>query len=391
MQLGTQATLAVLSHLIGSELANQRGARSADLVDKATSGGSLRDGLLSVDSIEQLALARLVNEFFDLEASGLDEWLLRRDAVDDWVALIRDGLADGTRHIGFRSGGTTGDPRLNRLPLPHLESEVALIASAFSNRSRIIGVAPPHHIYGFLWGPLLADALEVPYYHGDMAHRYALDPEPGDLVVAFPEWWRYRGERHAGFNPDVAGVTSTAPCPPDVIRTLESKGLGSMTEVYGSSETGGIGWRSDPESPFALLEHWERAADGDCRSLFLRPLKTRVTAADELHWYDDRTLLPTGRRDGAIQVAGTNVDPAAIGRALADHPDVADCAIRPFDTGSGLRLKAFVVPVEGADRDTLEQSLREWVNTHLTTPERPVRFDFGTALPRNELGKLSDW
>ncbi|MFO7787669.1 MAG: 4-coumarate--CoA ligase, partial [Halospina sp.] len=78
-------------------------------------------------------------------------------------------------------------------------------------------------------------------------------------------------------------------------------------------------------------------------------------------------------------------------RALADHPDVAECAIRPFETGSGPRLKAFVVPGEDACREALDQLLREWVNTHLTTPERPVRFDFGTALPRNELGKLSDW
>lgn len=391
MQAGTETTLAVLSHLIGNELASQRDASSADLVSKATAGGSLKDGLLAVDSIEQLALARVVNEFFDLEASGLDEWLLRRDALEDWVALIREGLADGTRQIGFRSGGTTGEPRLNRLPLPHLESEVALIADAFSERSRIIGVAPPHHIYGFLWGPLLADALEVPYYHGDMANRYALDPEPGDLVVAFPEWWRYRSDRHAGFNSDVAGVTSTAPCPPDVIRTLESKGLGSMTEIYGSSETGGIGWRSDPSFPFTLLEHWERTADGDSRGLFLRPLGATVTAPDELHWYDHRTLAPAGRRDGAVQIAGTNVDPVAIGRALADHPDVADCTIRSFETGSGARLKAFVVPTGDVDRETLEQALREWVSAHLTTPERPVRFDFGTALPRNELGKLSDW
>ncbi|PAU81118.1 4-coumarate--CoA ligase [Halovibrio salipaludis] len=391
MQTGTDTTLAVLSHLIGNELASQRAAGSSDLVTRASAGGSLRDGPLAVDSIEQLALARVVNEFFDLEASGLDEWLLRKDTIEDWVALIREGLADGARHIGFRSGGTTGDPKLNRIPLPQLEAEVALIAGAFADRRRIIGVAPPHHIYGFLWGPLLADALDVPYCHGDMAHRYALDPAPGDLVVAFPEWWRYRSARDTGFSAGIAGVTSTAPCPPEVIRALEDKGLDAMTEVYGSSETGGIAWRSDPASPFTLLNHWERANDGDASSLFLRPLKTRVTAPDELHWHDQRTLTPAGRRDGAIQVAGTNVDPAAIGRTLVEHPDVAECAVRSFETGSGSRLKAFVVPAADGDRETLEKTLREWVNARLTTPERPVRFDFGTALPRNELGKLSDW
>lgn len=391
MQAGSDTTLAVLSHLIASELASQRDGNSGDLVNKATAGGSLRDGPLAVDSIEQLALARRVNEFFNLEASGLDEWLLRKGTIEEWRALIQEGLADGTRHIGFRSGGTTGEPRLNRIPLTQLEAEVALIAGAFSDRRRILGIAPPHHIYGFIWGPLLADTLNVPYYHGDRAHRHALDPEPGDLVVAFPEWWRYRSARDTGFSTSIAGVTSTAPCPPEVIRTLEDQGLASMTEIYGASETGGIAWRSDPALPFTLLDHWEAVDDGDGASLYLRPLETTVSAPDALHWHDHRTLTPVGRRDGAIQVAGTNVDPAAVGRALASHPDVAECAVRPFETGSGSRLKAFIVPAGNTDGETLVEALREWVNAHLTTPERPVRFELGMALPRNDLGKLRDW
>lgn len=391
MVLGHNTLLAVLSHLIGSELAGERGLRTGDLVAMATAGGSLRDGPLSVDSIEQLSLARVVNEFFELEASGMDEWLLRREYLEDWVALIQQGLTEGTTQIGFRSGGSTGEPKLNRRSRHHLASEADLIASYFPHQRRIIGIAPPHHIYGFIWGPLLAERLGVPYLHGDEAHRHGLDPEPGDLVVAFPDWWRYRSGRRASFAQDVAGVTSTAPCPVAVIRALKDQGLASMTEVYGSSETGAIGWRGDPDSPFSLLEHWERVSGGEVDTLYLRPLDTTVTIPDSLNWHDERRLTPAGRRDGTLQVAGTNVDPATIGEALKDLDGVADCTVRPFETGNGTRLKAFILPEAKADEAALGQALREWVNHHLTTPERPVRFDFGTALPRNELGKLCDW
>lgn len=391
MELSTQTTLAVLSHLIGSELANQRHASMADLAAKAAAGGSLREGPLAVDSIEQLSLARVTNEFFELEASGLDEWLLRRETIDQWLTLIAEGLEQGTTHIGFRSGGTTGEPKINRRPLPHLEAEVDLIAEHLADRRRIIGIAPPHHIYGFIWGPLLADRLGIAYLHGDSAHQQGLDPASGDLVVGFPEWWRYRSGRRTGFEQGVAGVTSTAPCPPDVIQVLKDQGLDSMTEVYGSSETAAIGWRCDPDSAFTLLDHWDRVENGDEYALYLRPLNTTIAAPDTLNWHDSRKLTPAGRRDGSIQVAGTNVDPTAVAHALKNHEEVKDCAVRPFETGNGVRLKAFVVPEADSDAGTLEQQLRRWMQERLTAAERPVRFDFGETLPRNELGKLSDW
>ncbi|MEQ6885019.1 hypothetical protein [Salicola sp. Rm-C-2C1-2] len=391
MKLSTENTLAVLSHLIGSELAKQRNASTGELVAKAVAGGPLRDGPLAVDSIEQLSLARVVNEFFDLETSGLDEWLLRRDTIEQWLGLITESLEQGTTQIGFRSGGTTGDPKINRRPIPHLEAEAVLIAEHFYDRRRIIGIAPPHHIYGFIWGPLLADNLGIPYYHNDVAQQQGLDPVSGDLIVGFPEWWRYRSGRRTGFNQGIAGVTSTAPCPPDLIRALRCQGLDSMTEVYGSSETAGIGWRCDPGVPFKLLDHWDCADDGDGDRLYLRPLSTTIDAPDTLEWVDERTLIPGDRRDGAVQVAGTNVDPTAVAEALKNQADVTDCTVRPFDTGNGVRLKAFVVPDADSDTETLEQSLRRWAQDHLTAPERPVRFDFGEMLPRNELGKLSDW
>lgn len=36
-----------------------------------------------------------------------------------------------------------------------------------------------------------------------------------------------------------------------------------MVEVYGSSETAGIGWRDEPEEPYRLLPHWSVGDDGE--------------------------------------------------------------------------------------------------------------------------------
>ena len=57
----------------------------------------------------------------------------------------------------------------------------------------------------------------------------------------------------------------------------------------------------------------------------------------------------------------------------------------------GSRLKAFVVPSTGADPQVLRSELGRWTESRLTAPERPKAFAMGYQLPRNAMGKLSDW
>ena len=59
--------------------------------------------------------------------------------------------------------------------------------------------------------------------------------------------------------------------------------------------------------------------------------------------------------------------------------------------GEGSRLKAFVVSAPGADQEALLTALWAWTETRLTEPERPKSIIFGGQLPRNAMGKLSDW
>jgi len=109
-----------------------------------------------------------------------------------------------------------------------------------------------------------------------------------------------------------------------------------------------------------------------------------------------------------------NVYPEKVCELVKRHPLVSTAAVRPYRTKDGMRLKAFVVPraakgssagteshhaesaeapSTGAKTDTayIEQQLRELLSTELESAARPVLYTFGTELPRNELGKMSDW
>jgi hypothetical protein len=102
---------------------------------------------------------------------------------------------------------------------------------------------------------------------------------PGDLVVGFPDFWRgfaeagvgaqqgsaterdERDERASALQ-DVVGVSSTAPCPDAVARGAVDAGLARLVQVYGSSETAGVGWRDGPDADYTLFPYWRRAHRG---------------------------------------------------------------------------------------------------------------------------------
>ena len=112
---------------------------------------------------------------------------------------------------------------------------------------------------------------------------------------------------------------------------------------------------------------------------------------DRLEWMDDQQFGVCGRLDEAVQVGGTNVYPARVRQVLLDHPHVSDAVVRMMTPEEGSRLKVFVVPTPGIDPTALRADLWRWSESRLTAPERPKAFKIGGELPRNVMGKLSDW
>jgi 4-coumarate--CoA ligase (photoactive yellow protein activation family) len=216
----------------------------------------------------------------------------------------------------------------------------------------------------------------------------------GDLIVAHPGWWEQAARLAPRFADDVAGVSSTAPCPDALAQALLDAGL-RLLQVYGSSETAGVGWREEGGAPFTLLPYWTRTGDAATLARTLPDGGTaRYPLQDRLDWEDERRFRPAGRIDNAVQVGGVNVFPAYVADVLRMHPRVADAAVRLMRPDEGRRLKAFVVPVpvaEEATQDALRAELLDWCAERLTAAERPTAVTFGERLPRQASGKSADW
>lgn len=385
-----------VSDLLADELAHLRPGGAALPPRPWGADLPLGEEGLGLDSMERLSVAAALAEALHIHDSGLEDLLLVRRSLGGWAELAAESLQIAGGRISFRTSGSSGVPKVVCHALADLEQEVAHLATLLPGRARVLTAVPTHHIYGFLFGVLLPARLGLPPAL-DMRQRtpqaLAAALQPGDLLVSHPAHWALLARHAPALCAGAWGVSSTAPCPDAVAESLAALGLGRLLQVYGSSETAGIGTRSAPGAPYTLMPHWQR--DGAEAGVLLRRhadgLQAPAPLQDRLQWQADGRFVVAGRLDAAVQVLGTNVFPQRVREVLLQHPGVADAAVRRMRPDEGERLKAFIVPAPGTDAAALPDALAAWVQQRLAMPEQPRAFTLGPALPVNAQGKACDW
>lgn len=400
--LGSAAVRRLCIDLIASEqdrLIRERRLSARQHIARVLDGGrDLRVSVeigeedLGLDSLARLDVVGAVCRFFCLDDSGTEDLLLVHRDLDDWVRIVDahiERLGDGIR-IGFETSGSTGTPKRVLHDARDLDAEVAEVLRTVvvgpSPLARVLSAVPPRHIYGFLWSVLLPEraGVEVLELHRSTGAALFRHCRPGDLVIGTPFTWERAAQSGGRVPSGITGVTSAAPSTAATWGGARRMGLDRLVEVYGSTETGGIGWREAPDLPFQLSDRVERCG----QALRRRSCGTRLALQDRLEWRGQDRFVVAGRLDDVVQVAGTNVSTAKVAEVLGTVSGVAEVAVRL----DGSRLRALVVP-EAPDGpiDMLEDSLRALAMTALDPPARPDRYQFAPALPRTPIGKLADW
>jgi 4-coumarate--CoA ligase len=387
--LGRSAAWRVLRDL----LVHARGCYSDGAPARAdlTPARRLDTSDLGVDSLSRLQLAQQAADLFDLRRGGQADLLLARRQVGAWLELAAAGWADGPETVAFQSSGSQDTPKRAPHAAWRLWAEAQLLARRLPGHRRVVSLVPAHHIYGFIFTVLLPRALNLPVKDLADAGPQALGPalEPGDLVIGVPVQWDYLASALSGTPDGVTAVSSTAPLASGTARSLVAEaGLSRVVEVFGSTETAGIGTRDDPDAPFDLLETWDLAADGAGElRLRRRDDGVELDPPDRLVAPSPGRFYPQGRRDDAVLIGGTTVACRAVAERLEARPGVAAARVRPAEG----RLKALIVPEAGHDPETLCAEVRAWADAALPTAERPLRIAVAPRVPTDALGKEVDW
>jgi fatty-acyl-CoA synthase len=112
-----------------------------------------------------------------------------------------------------------------------------------------------------------------------------------------------------------------------------------------------------------------------------------MASGDVGHFDPEGRLYIDGRDDEMIVSGGENVFPAEVEELLSAHDSIQEAAaIGVEDEKFGQRLKAFVVPHEGAELS--EDEIKDYVKDNLANYKVPREVVFLDELPRNPTGKI---
>lgn len=302
---------------------------------------------------------------------------------------------EAVRATVYTSGSTGAMQAWDKGP-GHLLGEAALLAEAFgvAPGAAILATVPPGHIYGLLFSVLLPLVSGGRFNRDTPLHGEAVAAraDHADILATVPAHVRALAELAPGRLGGLARVfCSTGPLPEaSALRFAERQGV-AITELLGSSETGGVAWRQRTAgarwSPLPGVELtvkgerlWVRSPHGSPDA----PMETQ----DRVRFEDDGTFTHLGRADGVVKIGGRRVSLPAMEGWLHGLDGVTDAAVlaRPDPSGRGQVLWA-ALALDAPDRWS-EADLKARMRDRFEASTVPRRFALVDALPREDNGKL---
>lgn len=264
--------------------------------------------------------------------------LIQPDQPD--FLLQADYLHPDAPWVYLFTGGSTGTPKIWSKSPRNLLTEASFLSKTFGidNYSRILSTVPSNHIYGMLYTlllPILSGAkiiIKTPSYPKEIAK--ALAETRATVLVSIPA--HYKGLKEIKITRhclNTAFSSGSAFPAQDDIALYRATNI-SVTEIYGSTETGGIAYRCRSKNqhllkPFACVHTREDSGYLSVQSDFLsHELKTNsdgfFKTADRVQFRDSGEFELLGRCDGIIKVGGKRVDLAKIREVTLQIDGVAD-------------------------------------------------------------------
>ncbi len=324
------------------------------------------------------------------------------------AVLIADGemgdtpviwdFADDAPVLFLFTSGSTGKPTLVPKTFRQIEVEVDFIYRLFDQPRRVAGLIPWCHIWGLL------STFFVPLKHGGVCDlrggisaRGVLDHAASgelDLVAGVPVYYQAMVrlvEEGAveSFETSCRFASSSAPLSPELRNRFKSLFGAGITDIFGSTETGGIAYRRE-DGPWTVQPHVEIRIDED-GTLNVRSDSVSIRNDDGFFTISD-VVEPTkngfillGRQDDVVKIGGRRIALGEIARVIEMCPDVLRAVVMTTSVAGTLRLLAYVEPKTGS---LTSKEVKAFVRTMLADHKVPRTVRIVSELPLTSSGKI---
>ncbi|MFW6177147.1 MAG: class I adenylate-forming enzyme family protein [Desulfohalobiaceae bacterium] len=297
------------------------------------------------------------------------------------------------------TGGSSQAPRIWSKTIRNLFSEASYQAASLgiSPRDRVVSTAPANHIYGLLFSVLVPFVASASVVAGTPTYPHEIQDlirqHQASLLVSTPLHYRMLANIDFNAQPLAWALCSAARLDPaDSKAFYHQTGLG-ITEIFGSTETGGIASRTCRDiqpgfRPFDCIQ-WKIVEDLlAIRSDFLSP-ELPVDCAgyfitqDRINAVSPEEFELLGRADHIVKVGGKRVDLDEIRSILTSLPQVQDAAVLciPDQSGRSNEIQALVAA------NTTSQAIRRHLQHRLQSSAVPRKIKVVDKIPVSEAGK----
>jgi len=350
-----------------------------NIIDYATQVDNRNRWLL--DSLATYQALSYICEFFNILDEDKLNSLLASPNIDAIADLCANAMNEDGAIITFYTSGSVSKPKKVTHALSALIREAKDWMHVLPSFYHIVSTVPSKHIYGFIWTVVLPKiaCVSAATVHKMMVHN--LDISRSTLMISVPAMVDLINRLPETSKSNTHLVLSTAPLNFDILQHLHNNEYKSALQIYGSTETGGIGSRTGDSLEYSLRRSLN-TVDGKVFSE-----DGCLEVQDKLVFNSDCSFKLEGRLDSKIQINGYNVCPDDIKYQVSQIPEVNDVSVRIIQSNINKEVKLYIALDNVGKRskvmDSLAQKLGSIVSLH--------NVKFGHQVPRNEMGKLCDW
>jgi acyl-coenzyme A synthetase/AMP-(fatty) acid ligase len=302
------------------------------------------------------------------------------------------------------TSGTMGPMTRWQKTSAELLGEASVLGTTFAVEpgAKIVGAVSPGHIYGLLFTillPLMRGASfsrDTPHHAEAIAH--CVGENEANILVSVPVQLRALGVLPAGSLSSLGRVfSSTGPLPEAVANSFSTRFGLPVTEIFGSTETGGIAWRrrqAGQAPTWQPLDGVEIAIGDDGKLVVDSPfvhadLPRPFETADLIELHEDGGFIHLGRADGIVKIGGRRVSIPEVETCIRQQSDIEEVAVVavPVEGGRGHQLLAAVVP-NSRDVVDLAGKIREALRKKFEPTCLPRRIVVVDAIPKEANGKI---
>lgn len=307
--------------------------------------------------------------------------------------------------LTLSTSGSSGAPKLIDKQLLQLANEVAGLEQLWGaelGAACMVGSVSTQHIYGLLFRVLWPLCAGRPFLRRQLAFpedlqqaslaeeafAWAASPALLKRMADNLDWPALRRVRRV--------FSSGGPLPAEAGQRLADR-LGQYpTEIYGSSETGGIAWRQGGRlwQPFAGTQLGQDAQGAlNIRSPLLVAGHCEQTA-DRVQLHADGRFELLGRLDRIVKLEEKRISLPMLEQALAEHPWVGEARLGLIEDNRAYLAALVALSAAGLHalrnqgRRALTEALRRHLADHCEAVALPRRWRLTRRLPLNSQGKL---